>query len=47
MKIGYQWNMLPSDFPPKSAVYTCFKQWKAKPQEDEMCLREWALKKSG
>ena len=47
LKSGCQWNMLPSDFPPKSTVYTYFKQWKEKPMEDGPSLLEQALKKSG
>jgi hypothetical protein len=39
--------MIPSDFPPKSTVYTYFKQWKEKPMEEGMSLLEQALKKSG
>ena len=47
LKSGCQWNMIPSDFPPKSTVYTYFKQWKEKPTEEGMSLLEQALKKSG
>jgi transposase len=44
LKSGCQWDMAPRDFPPKSAVYTYFKQWKERPGEDEMSLLERALK---
>jgi transposase len=47
LKSGCQWSMIPSDFPPKSTVYTYFKQWKEKSGEDELSLLERALKKSG
>ncbi len=46
MKSGCQWDMLPGGFPPKSTVYTYFKQWKEKPEEG-FSLLEQALKKSG
>ena len=47
LKSGCQWDMLPSDFPAKSTVYTYFKPWKEKPTENEASLLEQALKKSG
>jgi transposase len=47
LKTACQWNMLPSDFPAKSTVYTYFKQWKEKPSEEGLSLLEQALKKSG
>jgi len=46
LKNGCQWDMAPSDFPPKSTVSTYFKQWEEKLQEEEMSLLEQALKKS-
>lgn len=45
LKSGSQWDMIPSDFPPKSTVYTYFKQWKEKASESELSLLEQALKK--
>lgn len=47
LKSGCQWDMIPSDFPPKSTVYGYFKQWKEKPLESDLSLLEQALKKSG
>jgi transposase len=47
LKSGCQWDMIPSDFPPKSTVYTYFKQWKEKPTQEDVSLLEQALKKSG
>ncbi|MFZ6759369.1 IS5 family transposase [Undibacterium sp. Ji50W] len=46
LKSGCQWDMIPSDFPPKSTVYTYFKQWKEKPSESDLSLLEQALKKN-
>lgn len=45
LKSGCQWDMLPSDFPPKSTVYYYFKLWKEKPSETDLSLLEQALKK--
>ncbi|PXX33691.1 putative transposase of IS4/5 family DUF4096 [Undibacterium pigrum] len=40
LKSGCQWDMIPSDFPRKSTVYTYFKQWKEKPLGSELSLLE-------
>ena len=47
LKSGCQWDMLPSDFPPKSTVYYYFKQWKTRPSDTEPSLLEEVLKKMG
>ncbi|MGV6808651.1 MAG: IS5 family transposase [bacterium] len=40
LKTGCQWSALPSDYPPYHSVYTYFRQWSAKPFEDQPSLLE-------
>ncbi len=47
LKSGCQWDMLPSEFPPKSTVYYYFKLWKEKPSDRHPSPLERALKKCG
>ena len=44
---GYQWSMLPRDFPSKSTVHYYFSIWNKKSSETEPSILEQALKKYG
>jgi transposase len=46
LKSGYQWRMMPSDFPKWRTVHHYFSLWSEKPEEGYSLL-EQALKKSG
>jgi transposase len=43
LKSACQWSMLPKDFPHYHTVYTYFRQWGAKPFEDQPSLLESLL----
>lgn len=43
LKTGCQWSALPHDYPPHHTVYTYFRQWGAKPFEDQPSLLESLL----
>lgn len=45
LKSGWQWRMLPSDFPKWETVYAYFKIWSERKEEKESVL-EQALKKN-
>ena len=42
-KTGCQWSALPHDYPAHHTVYTCFRQWAAKPYPDQPSLLERLL----
>ena len=43
LKTGCQWSALPHDYPAHHTVYTYFRQWAAKPFEDQPSLLEKLL----
>ena len=43
LRSGCQWSMLPSDYPKSHTVYTYFRQWGAKPYDDQPSVLEMLL----
>ena len=42
---GYQWRMIPKDFPKWRTVHSYFQQWSEPREDEELSLLEQALKK--
>ena len=47
LKSGYQWRMLPVDFPNWGTCYKYFQQWSERPDPEQDSILEQVLKKIG